>query len=190
VPDELVRVETPVDVHQTSNNLAMRKEVIALADTPERKAYLDDIRLRDRRAKWNSRLRYGTMHLSWIIVLVAGASIAVATTLEWPSWTVPMLGLVIVVFQGLDGIFHRTAPGGRAMDILRRGLEREQRRMLVGSYPYNKEVDRYALFVERCEKLLYANDAFMVDYFADISATKSGVSPQGETGSSTSAPSS
>lgn len=154
----------------------MRKEITELAETKERKAYLHDILVRDRRAKWNTRMRYLAMHLSWIVVLIAGALIPVVGTSDWANWVVP-LGIVIVVFQGIDGIFHRTAAGGRAMDILRRGLEAEQRMLLVGAGPYAETADPYAVFVKRCERLVRANDAFMVDYFADIAVTKSEADP-------------
>jgi hypothetical protein len=154
----------------------MRKELDKMVGTDEavgpdeHVAYLDEIRRRDRRARWGTRLRYLVMHVSWIIVLLAGAAIALVEVFGLSSWVAPLLGFVVVVFQGVDRIFERTARGALAMDVLRRGLEREQRLLLVGGGPYAIAEDRGSLFAARCEDLIAENDRTMVAYFAELAA--------------------
>lgn len=116
---------------------AMRGQFTDLFSTPEDRAYQDEIRRRDRRATWATRSRYLLIHLSWIIVLLAGAGISLGEALTGtPDWVTPLLGFVVVVFQGIGRVFGRTSSGSLAMDQLRRGLGRERRLVLVGGGPY------------------------------------------------------
>jgi hypothetical protein len=131
-------------------------------------AYLREIRRRDRRARWATRARYTTIHLSWIIVLLAGGAVSLVEVFGLSTWVAALLGFTVVVFQGIDRVFGRTSQGARAMDVLRRGLEHEQRLLLVGADVYATVDDPGALFVERCERLIGENDAAMVDYFARL----------------------
>jgi hypothetical protein len=146
----------------------MRKELDAIATSPEQKAYLQEIRRRDRRATWATRCRYVLIHLSWIIVLLAGAAVALVDVFDLSSRFAALLGFVVVVFQGIERVFDRTSVGSRSMDLLRRGLAREQRLMLVRGGPYASAEDPIELFAERCEQLLSENDDAMVDYFAKL----------------------
>jgi hypothetical protein len=108
------------------------------------------------------------IHLSWIIVLAAGAAVSVVEAVDLPSWVAPVLGFVVVLFQGIGRVFGRTSQGSRAMDLLRRRLAHEQRLVLVRAGPYATVGEPMKLFIERCEQLLTENDATMVDYFASL----------------------
>ncbi|MGA9279566.1 hypothetical protein [Ilumatobacter sp.] len=152
----------------------MGKQLEALAQNPEQKAYLREIRRRERRATLSTRGRYVAIHLSWIVVLLAGAGVPLAQALGSPAWVAAMLGFVVVAFQGFDRIFGRTSEGSRSMDLLRRRLAREQRLMLAGGGQYAAGVDRIEVFVDRCEDLLLANDDEMVNYFASLAEDRSG----------------
>lgn len=123
---------------------------------------------------WTTRLRYLLVHLSWVVVLLAGAAVPLAEALDLSSWVVALLGFTVVAFQGVDRLFDRTSRGSEAMDRLRRGLAREQRLLLVGGGDYaamDAAADRAKLFVERCERLLGENDATMVEYFANLTGS-------------------
>jgi len=146
----------------------MRRELNAIATTPEQRAYLREIRRRDRRATWGTRSRYVSIQLSWIIVLVAGAAVSLTDVFDLPSWVAPVLGFVVVVFQGIERVFGRTSQGSKAMDLLRRKLAHEQRLVLVGGGPYATVGEPMEVFIERCEQLLTENDETMIDYFASL----------------------
>ena len=149
----------------------MRKQLDALADTADQRAYLREIRRRTRRSTWSARGRYVMIHFSWIVVLAAGAAVSLVEVFGWSRSIAALLGFVVVVFQGVGRIFGRTAAGGEAMDVLRRGLAREQRQLLVADGPYADATDagaRFTLFADRCEELLGANDEAMVEYFAHL----------------------
>lgn len=146
----------------------MKQTVDDLVSTKEHRSYLRDVQRRSRRARWSTRARYVSIHLSWIVVLLAGAAISLVEALELPRAVAPLLGFVVVVFQGVDRIFDRTSRGSIAMDQLRRNLAGEERQLLgrVGDYAAAEHpVD---LFAERCEELLKQNDDAMIAYFADL----------------------
>ena len=152
----------------------MGKLLETIAQNPEQRAYLREIRRRERRATWSTRGRYVAIHMSWIVVLLAGAAVPLAQALGSPAWVGAVLGFVVVAFQGFDRIFGRTSQGSRSMDLLRRRLAREQRMMLVGGGQYAADVDRVHVFVDRCEDLLVANDDEMIEYFAGLTDSRSG----------------
>ena len=146
---------------------AMSKELKAMATTPEHVAYLREIRRRDRRATSATRSRYASIDSSWIIVLAAGAAVALVEAIDLASWVAPVLGRS----RGrprLDQVFGRTSEGSKPMDLLRRRLAHEQRLVLVRGGPYATVGEPMKLFIERCERLLTENDATMVDYFASL----------------------
>ncbi len=113
------------------------------------------------------------IHLSWIVVLLAGAAVSLVEVFDLSTRVAALLGFVVVAFQGFDRIFGRTSQGSRSMDALRRGLAREQRMMLVGGGPYHGATDRNAPFVQRCERLLQINDDAMANYFAGLADIES-----------------
>jgi hypothetical protein len=152
----------------------MRKPIETLVHSPEQQEYVREIQRRERRARWSTRSRYLAIHLSWIVVLLAGAGVPLAEALGSPAWLPPVLGFVVVAFQGFERIFGRTSAGSRSMDRLRRGLAREERLLLAGVGAYADETTRADVFVGECEKLLLVNDEEMVDYFAGLTDDQSG----------------
>jgi hypothetical protein len=112
------------------------------------------------------RARYVAIHASWIVVLLAGAAVSLVDVFDLSSRFAALLGFVVVVFQGIDRVFDRTAPGAHADNRLRRALAQEQRLLPVRGGPYAKAEDAVGVFAERCERLLAENDATMIDYFA------------------------
>ncbi len=114
------------------------------------------------------RARYVSIHLSWIVVLVAGAAVALVDVFDLSTRYAAVLGLVVVVFQGFERIFDRTSHGAQANDVLRRALEQEQRMALGGIGPYVDAADPFDVFAERCEALIAAHDATMVDFFSNL----------------------
>lgn len=149
----------------------MRHELEAFASTARQKAYLEEIDRRTRRGAWAMRARYVAIHASWIVVLLAGAAVALVDVFDLSTRFAAVLGFVIVVFQGIERIFERTSQGAAANDVLRRALEREGRLLLVGGGAYADAADETAaldVFAVHCEDLLARNDAVMIDYFAAL----------------------
>ncbi len=112
-------------------------------------------------------VEYVAIHASWIVVLLAGAAVSLVDVFDLSSRFAALLGFVVVVFQGIDRVFDRTAPGAQADDRLRRALAQEQRLLVCGG-PYADAEDAVRLFADRCEGLPAKNDETMIDYFARL----------------------
>jgi len=140
--------------------------------TSAQHAYLEYIKRLSERTTMATRTRLVTIHVSWIIVLLAGAGVALAeavvvTDTAW-TWVPATLGFVVVVFQGIDRVFGRTSEGSRAEDTLRRELAHEQRCWRVGAADYRNVDSPFDVLVERCEDVIKKYDDTMTAYYAEL----------------------
>ena len=80
--------------------------------TPAQHEYLASIKKRAGAAGASAWARAGTVHLLWLVVVLAGAGIPLNGALGGPGWVEPVLGFVIVAAAGADKIFARTRGKG------------------------------------------------------------------------------
>ncbi len=124
----------------------------------------------ERRIKWSDRAMntrsFGQV-FAWTVALLAGAGVAVAEVLasQW-RWAPAVLGFVVVVAQGADRLFARTAGGAIAMESMRRMLTKEKRLYLSRAGPYAGAETAFDTFVERVERVLDQYDDASVELTA------------------------
>lgn len=150
----------------------MTTEPSATPNSHESHPYLAEMRRRARRGTWETRLRVTVVHLAWLVVLAAGAAVAVLTALGEDTKgaeLAPWLGFTVVVFQGVGRIFDRTSEGSKAVDTMRRGIDRELRLYQAGGGHYANLEDPFARFVTEAEELMAAHDDVMTGYLASLS---------------------
>ncbi|MEM9561360.1 MAG: hypothetical protein AAGA93_02000 [Actinomycetota bacterium] len=138
----------------------------------QRSAYMAEVDRRLWQATWQVRFRVGAIQLSWVIVTIAGAAVALVEAFDWPRWVAALLGFVVVVFQGFERIFGRTTEGSRSVDVLRRDLGREKRLYLTGEGRYKDDADPFSSFVGVAEAIIARNDDEEVAYNAKMTGDR------------------
>lgn len=122
-------------------------------------------------ARFNKRLRRSRIaavarsagvQSAWSLTLLAGAGVPLAQALGAYKWVAPILGFLVVVASGAQGIFARTAGMGSAMDRLARSLASERRLYEMSAGPYAEQGDMFIRFVERSEEAIAGYDRAMV----------------------------